>query len=207
MMDSRDEALLAARIELQSELMSGESLLWVGKPSLKIIFHKQDWFAIPFSFMWGGFAIFWEHGANGGRFPHTLADISFFSLWGIPFVLLGQYLIWVRFIFDAWKKTKVVYGVTNKRALVLISTSGKKLIDGYWSGLQSVTLTERKDGFGTIEFDNGEIFAPFFSSRNRNQQISLKLESLAFIDIADVKTVYQIVQSQRQKERLQVAES
>ncbi len=29
-------------------------------PNPNKIFHSADWFMIPFSLLWGGFAVFWE---------------------------------------------------------------------------------------------------------------------------------------------------
>jgi hypothetical protein len=93
----------------QPELSAGESLLWSGQPLRKVIFHRQDWFAIPFSFLWGGFAIFWELGVlgyfeNSGH-PHSAP--GFLALWGIPFVLIGQYLIWGRFFYTDTLLSKI----------------------------------------------------------------------------------------------------
>lgn len=51
--------------ELRTELFAGETLLWSGQPEQKVLFHQQDWFAVPFSLLWGGFAIFWEAGVLG----------------------------------------------------------------------------------------------------------------------------------------------
>lgn len=81
----------------QQELTSGESLLWSGQPQRKVIFHPSDWAAIPFSLIWGGGAVFWEWAATGhlANANHTHAEPAFFALWGIPFILIGQYLIWV----------------------------------------------------------------------------------------------------------------
>ena len=50
---------------IQPELTPGESIVWAGQPNTSVIFHKQDVFMIPFSLMWGGFAIFWEAGVSG----------------------------------------------------------------------------------------------------------------------------------------------
>ena len=47
---------------IQPELTSGESVLWAGQPNNRVIFHNEDLFLIPFSLLWGGFAIFWEGG-------------------------------------------------------------------------------------------------------------------------------------------------
>jgi hypothetical protein len=189
--------------QIQPELLAGESLLWSGQPLRKIIFHQRDLFAIPFSLLWGGFAIFWEWGVTGhfGNSGNSHSPPTFFTLWGIPFVIMGQYLIWGRFVYTAWKKGRTYYAVTNKRVIVVSIGLSRKLIDGYLRNLDSASLTLRSDGIGTIEF----AAAPFaisnwsFSQRNRSNQMDIDLSSLAFFDIPDARAVYQLIQTQREQ--------
>ena len=108
-------------LAIQPELTSGESILWAGQPNSRIIFHKEDLFTIPFSLMWGGFAIFWEAGVAGlwGQTTHFGNRWIFGMIWGIPFVIIGQYLIWGRFFYTAWKKKRTHYAVTSRRVMVV----------------------------------------------------------------------------------------
>ncbi len=189
--------------EIQSELLSGESLLWCGQPLKRIIFHQRDLFAIPFSLLWGGFAIFWEWGVTGHVGNATQAHWApdFFMLWGIPFVVMGQYLIWGRFVYTAWRKGRTFYAVTNKRALVVTTGMSRKIIDGYFRNLDSAALSVRSDGVGTIEFPSATYFAPNWGlGRNRRgNQIDIDLATLTFFDIPDARNVYQIIQTQREQ--------
>ena len=93
-------------VAIQPELISGESIVWAGQPNTHVIFHRADVYMIPFSLLWGGFAIFWEAGVSGfwGFGQHSGGPWLFGMLWGVPFVLVGQYFIWGRFIYAAWKK-------------------------------------------------------------------------------------------------------
>lgn len=103
---------------IQSELTSNESLLWQGQPERSVIFHREDILAIPSSLLWGGFTLFWEMMAlNIGRF-HNNHFSWFLALWGIPFVVVGQYTIWGRFVFAYWTKARTFYAVTSKRILI-----------------------------------------------------------------------------------------
>lgn len=189
--------------EIQSELLSGELLLWCGQPLKRIIFHQRDLFGIPFSFLWGGFAIFWEWGVTGhfGNTAHAHPAPGFFVLWGIPFVVMGQYLIWGRFIYTAWRKGRTFYAVTNKRVLVVSTGMSRKIIDGYFRNLDSAALSVRSDGVGTIEFPSTAYFAPYWGlGRNRRgNQIDIDLATLTFFDISEARNVYQIIQTQREQ--------
>ena len=92
---------------LDSYLDPGEKLLWSGQPKQGMRLQAGDAFMIPFSLLWGGFAIFWEIAALGigfsphGRAATTAKEPNFiayiFPLWGIPFVLMGLYMIFGRF--------------------------------------------------------------------------------------------------------------
>ena len=177
-------------------------MLWAGQPQAKVLFHKSDWYGIPFSLLWGGFAIVWECAALGffSKPANSNAATSFMALWGIPFVLVGQYLIWGRFFYTAWKKARTFYGVTNKRVLVLIAGSNRKITDGYLSRLDSVTLTTRADGIGTIEFSPEPERQSYWGyPRRRNSfQMDIDLSRLAFFDVPDSRAVYQLIRSERE---------
>jgi len=130
--------------ELARYLESGESLIWSGSPSQGLILRPAAAFLIPFSLMWGGFAIFWEFTviASGGPF--------FFMLWGIPFVLVGLYLIVGRFFVDARRRAKTIYGLTAKRAIIVSGLMSRSVNSIPLATLNDLTLKERANGSGTI---------------------------------------------------------
>jgi hypothetical protein len=94
-----------------SDLLPTERIEWTGQPEARIIFHHEDWLVVPFSLMWGGFAIFWLVSASGvlGGFNHPNRTFEYFGIiWGTPFVFVGQYLIWGRFLYARWKKREPI---------------------------------------------------------------------------------------------------
>ncbi|KRE67327.1 hypothetical protein ASG92_15100 [Arthrobacter sp. Soil736] len=107
-------------------LRQGEQLRWVGKPDPRVRFSATDLFLVPFSIMWGGFAVFWELQVVVSGAP------IFFTLWGIPFVLVGLYFIFGRFIYKKRRKIMTVYGLTDSRAIV--SSSERSFTDTFVKG-------------------------------------------------------------------------
>lgn len=100
------------RQQLAPYVLPEETLLWTGRPDPAKHFSASDVFMVPFSLLWGGFAIFWLISALVGGAPTP------FALFGLPFVALGLYFIFGRFIYKANRKRQTVYGLTEGRALV-----------------------------------------------------------------------------------------
>jgi len=120
-------------------------------PDPNKIFHPDDWTAIPFSLLWAGFAIFWEASVLGyvdfDSKPGHHAPLLF-GLWGIPFVLLGQYIIWGRFVCDAWLKRHTYYAVTNRRLILVQQTWKRKIQFIFLETIPSVTTEGNDPGCG-----------------------------------------------------------
>jgi hypothetical protein len=106
-----------------AELSRDESIQWTGQPNRSVVFHPDDWFMIPFSLMWGVFMIFWLLAASGTWDVFSSkpkGDFGWFGIiWGTPFVIVGQYMIWGRFFYEYWKKKRTFYALTNRRALLM----------------------------------------------------------------------------------------
>jgi hypothetical protein len=106
--ESGEPSTAETRHELQRELAPQEKLLWVGQPRQGLLLRSADLFLIPFSLLWGGFAVFWEASVVRTGAPF------FFKLWGVPFVLVGIYIVFGRFFADARQRRRTFYGVTDQ---------------------------------------------------------------------------------------------
>jgi hypothetical protein len=185
--------------KVQPELMTNESLLWTGKPNPRVIFHSDDLYLIPFSLLWGGFAIFWEmsvlgywgHGANNGS-PST-----FMALWGIPFIVMGQYFLWGRFVYDAWLKRHTYYVITNWRIFMLQEGWNRRTS---WMYIGAIPTVEREGSItGTLWF--GPKY-PVLGGRGQKTRGLSRFsigDTPVFADIDDLESVHRLVLDLREK--------
>lgn len=137
---------LAPQNQIAQALDAGESLIWSGGPREGIVLRPSDAYLIPFSLLWGGFAIFWEAGVLHMGGPNA----AFMSIWGIPFVLLGLYLIAGRFFIDARIRARTFYGLTDRRAIIISGLFSRTVNSLPLRTLSDISLQERSDRSGTI---------------------------------------------------------
>lgn len=188
---------------IQPELTSGESVLWAGQPNRSVVFHKEDLFLVPFSLLWGGFAIFWEAGVAGywGNSARASEPSYFMMLWGIPFIVVGQYLIWARFIVAAWKKRRTFYAVTNRRVIVVQDGWSRKMASAYLDTIPTLIKEGGSRGIGTLRFAPAE---SMWSGRRNNWGVWDGMsvgETPVLRDVEDVDSVYRLVSEQREQLR------
>ena len=141
-----DPVYFQTQAEIQRELGSGEKLLWSGQPRQGLRLNITDAFILPFSLIWCGFAIFWEASVLHGHAPLLM------KLWGVPFVVIGLYLVVGRFFVDAYTRGRTFYGVTNQRLVIVSGSFSRRVRSLPWQALPQATLVERGNGGGTINF-------------------------------------------------------
>jgi hypothetical protein len=180
---------------VERHLSGDERIEWAGRPDPAKRFTRADWYLVPFSILWGGFAIFWFVGAtvSGGGF----------GLFGIPFVAIGLYFIFGRFIYKARRKRRTVYAVTDRRVLEIVAgRNGDSVSAVYLRSIPNISTSAVANGEGSVDFG--------LSSRRDQYYANTGMEFFArgslsggvsFYDIPDPGGVAELVERLREADR------
>lgn len=123
-------------------LLPGETVIWVGRPGQGLLLARQDRVLIPFAIAWCGL-VAWTFALPSARPPHVV-------VFAIVLALIGAYILFGRFVLDAWVRRRIVYAVTDRCALVLFPRAFGGLVAVDRTGTTDVDLHDRGDGTGTI---------------------------------------------------------
>ncbi len=132
--------------QLKSVLNPNETLLWVAQPQQSIKFHWFDIFLIPFSIIWAGVVLL----ATVTLLRTEVVSMLFL----LPFWAAAFFITVGRFFFEAKQRSKTYYGITQQRIIILSGIFSPDVDSLNIKNLPALTLSEKKDGSGSITFGN-----------------------------------------------------
>ena len=160
-------------------LQPGENLLWTGRPEKLRLLGKEDFYLIPFSLFWCGFAGFatWMVWKDGSA---PLAP----RLFMLPFILAGLWLLAGRFIVKSVSVKKQRYALTSRRIII---RKGRKATSLDLGSLPPMSVLRRDDGSGDIRFNDGTAYyraynGPGWNTGTRSHTVFPELLALPDVD-------------------------
>lgn len=143
---------------LQRLLEGGESLIWADRPGRGVGLKGSDLLALPITLLWTAFIALWAWQAYRQGAP--LYVLAFAA----PLVLYGLYLSTARLLGDPLGRRHEVYGVTDRRAIIVSGRKGRRVRFLNLRDVEDVVLVEHRNGTGTILLRTGteaqEAFLP-----------------------------------------------
>jgi hypothetical protein len=124
--------------------------------------------------------------------------LALFIVAGLFFIGIGIYLLIGRFFADRLYRSRLIYGVTDRRAIILSGARRRSVQSIYLSSLSALKLEERRDGSGTIYF--GDRSSHWYSAHGPGFSTQQGVGT-QFFRIADVKQVYTIVHDTMQRQK------
>lgn len=176
--------MAALEHELRSHLEGREKLLWAGRPAQGIVFAPRDWVLIPITVAWLGMAL--VNFRLQIKMPQPIAGLA-----AVLFIGVGIYFLLGRYLTDRLYRSRLIYGVTDRRAIIVsgVLRSSVQSID--LSSLTGLRLEERGDGTGTISFGDQSTNDTHGYVRGFHTSWAIGTQ---FFRISDVRKVYSIVQ-------------
>lgn len=172
----------------QNRLLPRERILWSGSPAQGLRLTGRDLFLIPFSLLWCGFAIFWTYSATRQGAP------LFFDVWGAMFVCIGLFLVFGRFIVDAWLRRRISYAVTNRRILITRKAPFSSFTSLDLERLPDVQLSDESGTRGSLRFGSAASPSGYYGYSRMNGSWFPALDPVPqFIGIEDPQRVLDLV--------------
>lgn len=176
---------------LRPFLLSGERIVWTGRPRAKSFIREVDWadaavalFLVAFA--WLQFVEF----EDGERDPFAAAAF----LLAISFALFGIFCFALR----PWIRRRMIYAVTNQRVLILGRKSRQSLETHDLAWLPMLVLEDEGD-HGTITIEDEPERAHFLQNRWRRGP---EHAGFAFARIDHPRQVYDIIVRESRGRRL-----
>lgn len=166
-------------------LLEDETLIWAGRPRYGLQFHRIDIWLIPaclilFSLPIIAMSIL----ANASLHPIIYLILS-------PFFAVSLFTPFARILFDAWRRKRTIYAITDQRVVIQTTLSKKSVTSHNVHKINRPKLEINKDKSGSILFGKEDPCSYHF----RGNKIDTKTERLECID--DVETVYQTLMGVR----------
>jgi len=177
--------------QIAYELSQGERLLWAGRPRQGVLFHAFDMFMVPFGLIWTGLlvsALISTSSSRSGPPPFILA----------PFVLVGLYMLFGRFIIDAMRRDRTSYGVTDQRVIIISGVFSRRVESLNLRTLSDLSLREKRDGTGTISFGSAAASSWLWWSSGYAFWSGAGHPGPAFETIENAKEVYDLIRTAQQ---------
>lgn len=170
-------------------LDSGEKLVWEGRPAKGVRVDTSGIVRSAFGVFFFGFAIFWTYMASQGTGLASEPSLSFFPLLGIPFLAIGFYMVFGHWFFNAYKRGKTRYALTEERMIIAESVFTRKL--------KSYPL--RADT--SLSMEEGELTSVYFAEELRRTKNGSRTVNIGFHLLPDGRDVYKMMRK-IQKEKL-----
>jgi hypothetical protein len=151
--------------------------------------------------MWGGFAIFWEASvlsSSGAR------NSVIFPLWGIPFVLIGLYLMVGRFFVRRWMRRSTLYALTDQRVISITPSwpRGERTASVWLGSYPPVEKRLARDGRGTLWIGSFPLANRWLATDSGwPGGRSATANAVVFADITDADEVYSRIRHELSESR------
>lgn len=184
---------ISARKQIEPYLQSDENVIWCDSPSRGLPITEKGAVGI-FSVFWLGFAVFWTVTATAAAGP--------FGLFGVPFLIIGIYLVYETFFGFDKRLKKTAYAITDRRVLIVsVTRKGESCKTYMLDSIGDISIRTVKGNIGTITLGNDHPYTVdrsryYSGGRYRSYRGMYGSCDCAFYMINDVQRVYKILTEQ-----------